>query len=73
MEKLEETLVPNTWWVFEKFTASDVIPGPVMVAEAIANPALLRYIYLSGSGVGPERFGPTGGDAFLTHPTVSSH
>ena len=50
-----------------------MISGPVAVAESIANSALLQSTSVSDSGNNAEHNGPTGRDASLIHPTVSSH
>lgn len=52
-----------------RFTASDVV---VMAAKAIASPALLQSISVSGSVIDAEKNEPTGGDALSNHPTVTS-
>ncbi len=56
-----------------EFTAIDVIPGPVVVAEAFANLTLPHLISVSESGIEAVKNAPTEGDASLFHPTVSSH
>ena len=56
-----------------EFTASDVIPGPVVVAEAFASLALLQSISVSENGVEAEKNEPTEEHASSIHPAVSSH
>lgn len=57
----------------ERLIASNVVSNPVMVAEAIARPALLWSTSLTDNGNYAENNEPTGGDASIIHPIVSSH
>lgn len=52
---------------------SNVISDPVVLAEAIASPALLQSTSMSDNGIDAEKNEPTGRDASFIHPTVHSH
>ena len=56
-----------------EFTATDVISGPVVVAEAFASLALPQSIFVSETGIEAVKNEPTEGDVSSIHPTVSSH